>query len=44
MYHGMFGKNVPLNVIMQKARHEDLKTTSDYLRVNNDVVREYEKM
>jgi len=44
MYHGMFGKNVPLNVIMQKARHEDLKTTSDYLRVSNDVVREYEKI
>ncbi len=44
MYHGMFGEKVPLNVIMKKARHEDMKTTSDYLRVGNDVVREYEKI
>jgi len=43
MYHGLFGESVPLNVIMKKARHTDMKTTSDYLRVNNDVVIAWEK-
>jgi len=44
MLYGMFGQKVPLNVIMQKARHTNMQTTSGYLRVNNDVVKDYEKI
>jgi len=42
MLYGMFGEKVPLNVIMQKARHTNMQTTSGYLQVNNDVVIDWE--
>ena len=34
-------KNAPLNIISQQLRHKDLKSTQEYLKVGDEVVKEY---